>query len=209
MDYIIILILLVIFVYCHFYTHEEYVVLSNNKLIPNDMLTYQKNNKKNKNYGFIPRSLYPDILAFNDNCLKKVIKEFKLNNGKEIFNDINTINGCKFYSLIKNKKILSNKFPYLLKKLKHIKNLENATLSCLNANHSTTIHNQFDSKLFRAHIPIQIPKDKCGICVENQCRTWKYGSYLLVDENLMHKVWNDSNLDRIILLLDVQKVQIN
>ena len=46
MDYIIILILLAIFVYCHFYTREKYVVLSNNKLIPNDMLNYQKINMR-------------------------------------------------------------------------------------------------------------------------------------------------------------------
>ena len=117
-------------------------------------------------------------------------------------------NGCKYFHIIHNEKVLSNKFPYLLKKLRKIKNLKNVTFSCLESNQSSTIHNQFDSDLFRVHIPIDIPKNNCGICVENQCRTWKYGSFLLVDENLMHKVWNNSNSHRIVLLLDVSKVKI-
>ena len=207
MNYTIILILLCIFVYCHFYVRERYVVLPINKNIPSDMRKYQKKNNKPK-YGFIPRSLYPDIVSFNEDYSKKIIKEFHINNGTKMFNSIHSKNGCKYFHIIHNEKVLSNKFPYLLKKLRKIKNLKNVTFSCLESNQSSTIHNQFDSDLFRVHIPIDIPKNNCGICVENQCRTWKYGSFLLVDENLMHKVWNNSNSHRIVLLLDVSKVKI-
>ena len=208
MNYTIILILLCIFICCHYNVQESYIVLPINKEIPSDMRKYQKKNTT-KNHGFIPRSLYPDIVSFNDNYSKKIIKEFHRNNGKQIFNVAEYKNGCKYFYIIKDGKVLSDKFPYLLKKLKNIKNLKNAVFSCLDSNESTTIHNQFDSDLYRVHIPIQIPKNNCGICVENQCRTWKYGSFLLIDENLMHKVWNNSNSDRIVLLLDVKKVKFN
>ena len=73
------------------------------------------------------------------------------------------------------------------------------------------MHNIHNKDLFRAHIPIILPENvgECGICVEKECRTWKYDDFLLLDENLMHQVWNNSNTDRIILLIDVKKVAIS
>lgn len=209
-NYILIIILLVLLVF-NFNNLESYVILNcNSKNIPKDMIKYQKKCKSN-NYGFIPRSLYPDIVNLVNNYSDKLRNEFNNKDGIKIFKYIKPINNCKYFYLIKNGNILnqSNKFPIIIKLIKTIPNVKNASLSCLDPNTKTKIHNNFNNKYYRVHIPMFIPKGKTGICVEKECRTWKYNQFLLVDENLMHQVWNFTNKPRVILLLDVDKVEFN
>ena len=71
------------------------------------------------------------------------------------------------------------------------------------------MHDKHNKDLFRAHIPIKLPtnREECGICVEKQCRAWNKKDFLLIDENLMHQVWNNSDENRVVLLLDVKQVK--
>lgn len=187
---------------------ESYVsVDSNKKNIPKKIYKYQKKNLSNE-YGFIPRSIYPDIVKLNNNHSKKLIKDFKNNGGDSIFNNIEKDGGCRYFHLIKDGRIqrFSERFPIIMKYILRIPNLKYASISCLDPNTETEVHNKFDRSMYRAHIPLQVPKGNCGICVEKECRTWEERDFLLIDENLMHQVWNYTNERRVVLLLDVEKV---
>ncbi len=209
----IILIILFIILFFSIYSHinESYIVLSNAKL-PSNIKKYQESKKKFK-YGCIPRSIYPGLVKVNNDYSKIIRDEFNEVNGKELFNDIQLNNNIKFLHIIKNNKPknISKKFPKLMEALANVKRLKNVTFSLLPANTTRHMHNIHNKDLFRAHIPIILPENvgECGICVEKECRTWEYDDFLLLDENLMHQVWNNSNTDRIILLIDVKKVAIS
>jgi len=205
------LILFILLLIINYNSSESYIILNcNSKNIPKDMIKYQKKCKTN-NYGFIPRSLYPDIVELVNNHSNELRDEFITNNGLEIFKHIQLNGGCRYFNLIKNGQKLnhSNKFPNIMKLIENIPNLKDASLSCLDPNTKTKIHNNFNYKYYRAHIPLYIPKGKTGICVEKECRTWKYNEFLLVDENFMHQVWNFTNKPRVLLLLDIDKVKFN
>lgn len=206
---IILLIILLFSIYSHI--NESYIVLTNTKL-PNDMKKYQESPKKFK-YGCIPRSIYPGLVKVNNEYSKIIRDEFADVNGESIFNDIKLKKNIKFMHIIKNNKPLkiAAKFPKLLEAVKNVRKLKNVSFSLLPANTTRHMHDIHNKDLFRAHIPIKLPnnRDECGICVEKECRTWNYGDFLLLNENLMHQVWNKSETDRIILLIDVQKVDIN
>ena len=209
----IILIILFIILFFSIYKHinESYIVLSNAKL-PSNIKKYQESKKKFK-YGCIPRSIYPGLVKVNNDYSKIIRDEFNEVNGKELFNHIQLNNNIKFLHIIKNNKPknISKKFPKLMEALANVKRLKNVTFSLLPANTTRHMHNIHNKDLFRAHIPIILPENvgECGICVEKECRTWEYDDFLLLDENLMHQVWNNSNTDRIILLIDVKKVAIS
>lgn len=206
---VILLLILLLNVYSHI--NESYIILKNPKL-PNDIQKYQQSKKKFK-YGCIPRSIYPGLVKVNNEYSKFIRDEFADVNGIKIFNDIKLKNNIKFLHIIKNNKPLkiSKKFPKLLEAVKNVKRLKNVSFSLLPANTSRHMHDKHNKDLFRAHIPIKLPtnREECGICVEKECRTWEYDDFLLLDENLMHQVWNKSDTDRIILLIDVKKVNIN
>ena len=190
---------------------EPYILVQTTKTnLPKQIYKYQKKSKSNE-YGFIPRSIYPDIVKLNNSHSKKLINEFNSNGGDTIFNNIEKDGGCRYIHLIIDGRIQreASKYPVIMKYITRIQNLKYASMSCLDPNTETEVHNKFDQRLYRAHIPLQVPKGKCGICVEKECRTWKERDFLLIDENLMHQVWNYTNKRRVILLLDVEKVFFN
>ena len=202
------LLLLLVLSWFFYKKNESYVVInSNKKNIPREINAYQQKSKSD-NYGFIPRSLYPEIVNICNKHSKKIIKEFKEQGGDKIFNGIPKKGGCRYIHLIKDNETQSaaDQFPLIMKLIRKIPNLKHASLSCLTPKTRTKVHNKHENGLYRAHIPLQIPDGKCGICVEKQCRSWKLHNFLLVDENMMHQVWNNSNQNRVVLLLDVKQV---
>jgi len=54
----------------------------------------------------------------------------------------------------------------------------------------------------RCHLGINIP-DACGIRVEHYSRTWSEGKCLVFDDSFEHEVWNDSDHERIVLIVDI------
>lgn len=208
---ILLLLVLIFLLFMFKKTCESYMIVKCNKTnLPTEIYKYQQQSK-NSSYGFIPRSLYPDIVNLNNNYSKDLRNDFKNAGGISLFNDVEKEGGCKYIHLIKDGKIVNNnsKFQTTLNLIKDIKNLRHASISCLEPKTKTDMHNKFDKYLYRAHIPLYIPNKHSGICVEKECRTWKVNDFLLVDESLMHQVWNNSSKYRVILLLDVVKVKFN
>ena len=54
----------------------------------------------------------------------------------------------------------------------------------------------------RIHLGIDIPPD-CGMKVADETRSWTVGRCLAFDDAFPHAVWNDSDRERIVLVLDV------
>ncbi len=54
----------------------------------------------------------------------------------------------------------------------------------------------------RCHLGLKTPKN-CGMRVGSETRSWQYGKCLFFDDSYEHEVWNHSDEDRVILILDV------
>lgn len=54
----------------------------------------------------------------------------------------------------------------------------------------------------RLHLGLVVPP-KCRIRVGDQIRTWSEGKVLVLDDAFQHEVWNDSNSQRVVLIVDI------
>lgn len=54
----------------------------------------------------------------------------------------------------------------------------------------------------RCHLGIKIP-DLCGISVDGEARTWTAGECLVFDDSFEHEAWNNSDAERVVLVIDV------
>lgn len=55
----------------------------------------------------------------------------------------------------------------------------------------------------RCHLGIKIPSGDCGIEVGGERRTWQEGGCLVLNDHLEHSVWNRTETERIVLVVDV------
>jgi aspartate beta-hydroxylase len=54
----------------------------------------------------------------------------------------------------------------------------------------------------RCHLGIKIPSG-CGLSVDNVTRSWEVGRCIVFDDSYTHAVWNSSDEDRIVLIVDL------
>jgi aspartyl/asparaginyl beta-hydroxylase (cupin superfamily) len=54
----------------------------------------------------------------------------------------------------------------------------------------------------RAHLGIDIPPN-CGIRVGDAGATWHEGTCIVFDDSFPHEVWNESERDRVVLVVDL------
>ncbi len=61
--------------------------------------------------------------------------------------------------------------------------------------------------MITCHLGLQIPKDrsKCRIAIDGKDYNWEAGKFLIFDDTYDHEVWNDTQDDRVILLLHVER----
>lgn len=53
------------------------------------------------------------------------------------------------------------------------------------------------------HLGLAVPKGDCGICVGGETRSWESGEVLAFSDSYVHNVWNNADVPREVLLLDV------
>ncbi len=58
------------------------------------------------------------------------------------------------------------------------------------------------------HLPLVVPPG-CGFRVGGETRQWKEGELLVFDDTVEHEAWNDGDLDRIILIFDVWRPEVD
>ena len=55
----------------------------------------------------------------------------------------------------------------------------------------------------RMHLGLKIPKEGCGMELGGTKLSWAEGELLIFDDSFEHWVWNDSDEERMIFILDV------
>ena len=76
-------------------------------------------------------------------------------------------------------------------------------LSRLGPQSAVAPHNGPVNYRLRLHLGIRIPVGDCGMRVEDTVSTWKEGKCIVFDDFLEHEVWNRTDKERIVLLLDL------
>jgi len=61
--------------------------------------------------------------------------------------------------------------------------------------------------MITCHLGLQVPEDrrKCRIAIDGRDYNWEPGKFLIFDDTYYHEVWNDTDEDRVILLLHVER----
>jgi aspartyl/asparaginyl beta-hydroxylase (cupin superfamily) len=65
----------------------------------------------------------------------------------------------------------------------------------------------FNTRLV-CHLPLIVPAG-CRFRVGNEVREWQEGKLLIFDDTIEHEAWNDSNEDRIVLIFDIWRPELN
>ena len=96
-------------------------------------------------------------------------------------------------------------FPKTTAFVKRIPNLVSASFSMLEPHTKIHPHCGDTNGIYRCHLGIIVPSGlpSCGFRVCHEIRAWKEGEWLIFIDAKEHEAWNDSNQNRIILLLDI------
>lgn len=74
----------------------------------------------------------------------------------------------------------------------------------------TQIHQHVDDVpdgLSRVHLGIQVPTGiRCGFWVDGERKQWKNGEAFLFNPKKIHKAWNMTDENRVVLLLDYKRI---
>jgi hypothetical protein len=72
------------------------------------------------------------------------------------------------------------------------------------AAHTHVVAHQASSNLrLRCHLGVAIPEGDCAIRVGSEIRHWTEGKCLVFDDTFEHEVWNRTNSERLVLLVDL------
>jgi aspartate beta-hydroxylase len=55
----------------------------------------------------------------------------------------------------------------------------------------------------RCHLALKIPQGDCAIRVGNEEQSWEEGKCIVFDDTFEHEVWNRTNEERLVLLVDL------
>ncbi|MEM8792434.1 MAG: aspartyl/asparaginyl beta-hydroxylase domain-containing protein, partial [Pseudomonadota bacterium] len=99
------------------------------------------------------------------------------------------------------------KMPKTAEMLERIPNIQIAWLSILAPGYHIPAHTGVTKGIIRTHLGLIIPKDaeKCRIRVDDQIKHWMPGELVVLDDTYEHEVWNDTDEERVVLLLDFDR----
>lgn len=59
--------------------------------------------------------------------------------------------------------------------------------------------------LLRMHLGLVIPQGNCSIQVDGHVQSWQAGQALVFDDSFMHEAWNNTDQERVILIMDFRQ----
>ena len=91
--------------------------------------------------------------------------------------------------------------------ISRIPKIHTAWFSILAPGYHIPAHTGVTKGILRAHFGLIIPKerDKCRIRVGDQFMNWEEGKMFVIDDTYDHEVWNDTDEERVVLLLDFNR----
>ena len=101
--------------------------------------------------------------------------------------------------------------PELTRVLKDIPEVVSCAVSILPAKKAIPIHVGYSKGVMRYQLAIKVPKDRTNvfICVNGEKYNWTEGEGVLFDDTYPHKVYNNTNEDRVVLYMDVLRPFLN
>jgi len=91
--------------------------------------------------------------------------------------------------------------------LEKVPNIQTAMFSILAPGYHIPAHTGVTKGILRVHLGLIIPKDyeKCRIRVGDTITAWQPGEMFIIDDTYEHEVWNDTDEERVVLLLDFDR----
>nr|WP_315423581.1 aspartyl/asparaginyl beta-hydroxylase domain-containing protein [uncultured Pedobacter sp.] len=108
--------------------------------------------------------------------------------------------------------------PFTFELLRKIPNITFAAVSKLDPHSKIHPHREWikeddallynNGNLHRAHLGLQIPPNpsECAMRVGDETRSWTHGKFLMFNDSVEHEVLNNTDEDRIVLVVDFIKV---
>jgi len=97
--------------------------------------------------------------------------------------------------------------PETTRILETIPRLQSAWFSILAPRYHIPSHRGVTKGVVRTHLGLLIPRDRerCRIRVGDQVRSWEEGKCLVLDDTFEHEVWNETDEQRVVLIVDVER----
>lgn len=97
--------------------------------------------------------------------------------------------------------------PNTARILEKIPRLQSAWFSILAPGYHIPPHSGVTKGVVRTHLGLIIPDDReaCRIRVGDQTRRWEEGKCLVLDDTFDHEVWNETDQQRVVLIVDVER----
>lgn len=85
----------------------------------------------------------------------------------------------------------------------------NILFSRLKPNTKIPPHHGFLNTRAICHLPLIVPEDCGALRVGNDTRAWQEGKVMVFDDSIEHEAWNNSSEDRIVLIFEIWRPEIN
>jgi beta-hydroxylase len=97
--------------------------------------------------------------------------------------------------------------PRTARVLESIPHLQNAWFSILAPGYHIPPHRGVTKGLVRIHLGLLVPRqsERCRIRVDEEVRHWEEGRCLVFDDTFDHEVWNETDEERAVLFIDVER----
>lgn len=87
--------------------------------------------------------------------------------------------------------------------LKKIPGIKHAGFSCFEPGAISNYHTDNNFDTFRYHLPLIIPEGNCKLKIHN--KLYKFNKPMIFDDSCKHQVWNKTNFNRIIMIIDIYR----
>ncbi len=67
------------------------------------------------------------------------------------------------------------------------------------------LHKGVSKALINGHFALDVPSGDCRIEVGGETRGWEEGKLLLLDDTYAHQVWNNTDRNRVVLLMQIRR----
>lgn len=97
--------------------------------------------------------------------------------------------------------------PETTRLIEQIPGMKTAFFSILAPGKHIPAHRGVYNGVIRCHLGVKVPteKEKCRIRVKDEYAHWEEGKVMMFDDTYDHEVWNDTNEERVVLFMDIDR----
>jgi aspartyl/asparaginyl beta-hydroxylase (cupin superfamily) len=97
--------------------------------------------------------------------------------------------------------------PATTRVLEQIPGLQTAMFSILSPGYHIPAHKGVTKGVIRVHLGLKVPqkRENVRLRVADQIYNWTEGKILVFDDTFEHEVWNDTDEERVVLFLDIER----